>query len=154
MEEKTTKPKREYKVHTFQCSLSWTGDRTWDVTHETAPAIQGGPPAVFMGEPGKWSSEELLLASVNSCVLATFVSYCARKKFEFVSYTSHVEGVLEHDGTNYKFSGIALRPRITVKSADDIETARHYIERAHDLCFMSYSVKAEVVVEPEIMVTE
>jgi organic hydroperoxide reductase OsmC/OhrA len=154
MEGQTAKPKREYKVHTFRSSLAWTGDRTWDVTHETAVAIQGGPPAVFMGEPGKWSSEELLLASVNSCVLATFVSYCARKRFEFVSYTSDVEGVLEHDGTNYKYSRITLRPRITVKSAEDVEPARHYIERAHDLCFMSYSVKAEVTVEPEIIVVE
>ncbi len=147
-------PKRKYKPHTFTGNLVWTGGRTWDLANEGGPVVKGSPPAEFGGEEGHWTPEDLLLASVNACQLSTFTSLAKRKEFEFVSYACEVEGILEHDGTSYKYSKIILRPKIEVKSEEDIEIAREYCEKAHQYCWMGYSVKAEVVVEPEITVIE
>ncbi len=146
------KQKREYKSFTFKCSTEWTGKRTWVARTGSAPAIEGGSPPEFKGEEGRWSSEHLLLASVNSCHIASFISYSSRKGFEFASLESEIEGLLERDGTTYRYTKMIIRPRITVKSGEDVETARQYMHRAHELCFMSSSVNAEVIVEPEIIV--
>jgi organic hydroperoxide reductase OsmC/OhrA len=100
----------------------------------------------------KWSPEDLLLASVNTCQLASFLSLARLKKFEIASYTSEAEGLIEHDGTGYRYTKIILKPRVGVKSEQDIETARGFIEKAHHGCWMGRSVKAEVIVEAEIFV--
>jgi len=95
-----------------------------------------------------------MLASVNSCHLATFLSYSKRKGFEFVSYSSSIEGVLEYTENGYSFTRMIVRPKVVVKTKEDIEKAKEYLERAHELCFMSNSVKSEVTLEPEIEVAE
>ena|SRR3990172_9350331 len=142
----------KFKVHTFNSGLKWTGERTYDLTGESAPVIQGAPPSVFRGIEGKWSPEDLVLSGVNSCHASTFFGYAERKHFEFVSYESSAVGTLEHDGTNYGFSKIVLKPKVGVKSEEDIPLADQYLRRAKELCFMAHSVKAEVVLEPEIFV--
>jgi organic hydroperoxide reductase OsmC/OhrA len=146
--------KKEYKPHSFSSNVRWTGSRTWVAGGETSPEIPGGPPPVFGGAPGRWSPEEFMLASVNCCHLSSFISYSMRKGFEFVSFESSIEGTLEHNGTSYSFTRMVVRPKITVKSEADVETARQYLERAHQICFMRNSVCADVVMEPEITVAE
>jgi len=142
---------KKYKSHVFRTSARWTGERTWEMAGQADQAIAGGPPKQLGGEGDGWSPEDLLLASVNSCHLATFLGYCRRKGLEFISYESEIEGLLEHNGTTFVFTKITVRPRVVVKSEEDIETARQYLHRAHELCYMSNSVKAEVVVEPEVV---
>lgn len=146
------KDERIYKTHVFRVGAEWTGGRTWVNKAEGAADVPGGPPPVFGGEPGRWTPEDLMLASVNSCQVGTFISYCIRKRFEFVSLECTTEGELEHDGKGYKFTKMVVRPRVVVRSEGDVETAREYLEKAHETCFMSNSVIAEVEMEPEIVV--
>ncbi|HEX9745125.1 MAG TPA: OsmC family protein [bacterium] len=145
---------KKYKAHTFNTSLEWTGDRNWIARVSTCDEISCSPPKVFRGEEGNWTPEDLMLASVTGCLLSTFVGYAERKHLEVVSYEAVADGILEHDGTNYRFTKITVKPKIGVKSEADIETAKQYAHRAHDLCFMAYSVKADVIIEPEVFVAE
>jgi peroxiredoxin-like protein len=152
----TEKPatERKYKSHVFRTSARRTGERTWEMSGQADQAIPGGPPRQFGGDGAGWSPEELLLASVSSCHLSTFLAYSRRKGLEFVSYESEIEGLLEHTGKTFAFTKITVRPKVVVKSPEDVETARQYLHRAEELCYMSNSVKAEVVVEPEVIVEQ
>jgi len=143
---------KKYKSHRFHCGLKWTGEKSWDVLGESKPVVKGGPPAAFGGSGEEWSPEELFLASINTCHLSSFVAYSTRKGFEYVSYESGIEGLLEHDGTGFRYTKVVIRPKLVVKSEEDIETGVQYIKRAHTICFISNSVNAEVIVEPEITV--
>lgn len=147
------KPKTEkrYKTHRFTTRTKWLGGRKWNIFNESGFEAPGGPPPVFNGEAERWSPEDLLLASVNSCHLASFVSYCMHKNFEFLAYESTIEGILEHDGQSYRFTKMIIRPHVTVKSEEDIDTVRQYLQRAHEMCFMGRSVNAEILLEPEII---
>lgn len=146
------KPERKYKTHTFTTGTEWTGEKSWKVTSEDCHDIEGGPPAQFGGSTGNWSPEELMLTSINTCHLSSFVAYSKRKRFEFVSYSSEIEGILEYNDGAFRFTKMIIRPKVVVKTEEDIETARQYLNRAHELCFMGHSVNAEVIVEPEITV--
>jgi len=153
MSEKTG-PEIKHKTHTFKCAAKWTGGRTWVISAEEADDILGGPPVDFGGEPGRWTPEDLMLASVNSCQISTFVSLCRKNNFEFVSLESSIEGFLEHDGKGYRFTKMIVRPRMTVKSQADVATAIEYHRKAHEVCFMGNSVVAQITVEPEVAVAE
>jgi len=144
---------KKYKTHVFEGDVKWTGGRVWDVISDEGLTIKGGSPEKLGGEPLKWSPEDFLLASINTCQLASFLSLCRLKKFEIVSYTSEAEGFVEHDGEGYRYTKIILKPKIGVKSEQDIETAREFVEKAHHGCWMGRSVIAELLVEPEIFVS-
>lgn len=147
-------PERKYKSHTFKVATKWRGGKTWEINTGEADMIRGGSPSVFGGEPGRWTPEELMLASIDACHQASFISLCARKDFEFVSYESENEGQLEHDGEMFRFTKMTIRPRIGVKSEDDIERAKELIHKAHKGCFMSNSVNSDVTIEEEVIVVE
>ena len=146
-----SKPVIIHKSHSFASTLEWTGERTWTAKSPSCADILGGPPVVFGGSDDRWSPEALMLASVNTCHLSSFTGYAKRKGFEFVSYTSEIEGLLEFVDTTYRFTKMVIRPRLVVKSESEIETAKQHLSRAHELCFMGNSVKAEVILEPEVV---
>jgi organic hydroperoxide reductase OsmC/OhrA len=150
------KPKIEKKFvpHFFSSSAHWTGGRTWTIQNEIAPDVPGGPPIDFGGVPDRWTPEDLMLASVNTCHVSTFISLSIRKGFEFVSVDSSIEGALEHNGKGYVFTTMVIHPRVVVKSEADIATAKQYLERAHETCFMGNSVTAKLTMEPEIIVAD
>jgi organic hydroperoxide reductase OsmC/OhrA len=50
------------------------------------PAIELSAPVEFGGKKGVWTPEDLLVASVNSCLLTTFSYYAKKRGFDFVSY--------------------------------------------------------------------
>jgi organic hydroperoxide reductase OsmC/OhrA len=147
-----TQPARQCKVHTFTTSVKWTGDRTWVLKSRDAPEIHGSSPPVFGGQAGNWSPEDLMIASVNACTLSTFISLSLREGFEFISYESTIEGILERPDKGYLFTKMIIRPRIQVASAEDIPAVLENLEKAHRNCFMGNSVRSEIILEPEVTV--
>lgn len=147
--------KRKYKTHTFKGGLSWTGGRTWDFSGDNTPPFHGAPPERFRGEAGKLTPEDLMLASVNTCMIATFTSVAARENFEPVSYESEIEGILEHtEDAGFIFTKIFIRVKMAVNSEEDKAIALACLDRAHLGCWMSNSLKAEVTIEPEIVIQD
>jgi organic hydroperoxide reductase OsmC/OhrA len=144
----------KHKALVFKCAAKWTGGRTWVNTSEDVPDIPGGPPVDFGGEPGRWTPEDLMVASVNSCTVSTFITLCLRNNFKFLSLESSIEGVLEHDGKGYKFARMIIRPRVQVKLQADVATAIEYLHKAHKICFMGNSVTAQISLEPEVTVAD
>jgi len=146
---------REYKSHTFKGSVKWTGGRTWDFAGESSPMIHGSSPVRFRGEEGKLTPEDLLLASVNTCIISTFSAYLARKDFEPIGYTSEVEGLLEHtDHSGFIFTKIKVKVYVTVGTEEEKAQVIEMLEKAHKDCWMSNSLKSETTLETEVIVAD
>ncbi len=147
--------KRKYKTHTFKGALSWTGGRTWDFSCDNTPTFHGAPPERFRGEAGKLSPEDLMLASVNTCMISTFTSVAARENFEPVSYESEIEGILEHtDDAGFIYTKIIIRVKMVVNSEEEKAIAVECLDKAHLWCWMSNSLKAETTIEHEIVIQD
>lgn len=114
------------------------------------PSIKLSTPVEFGGKAGIWTPEELLVASVNSCLMTTFSYYAAKKDFKFISYESQAEGIIELFEMKYSFSRITIKPKIKVSSKGDIETAENLLKISENNCFITNSIKAEIILEPEI----
>jgi len=138
------------KVFVYKNSIRWEGERKGIVSSDNKPSFKVATPPEFKGHPGIWSPEDLFVASVNVCIMTTFLHYAERNKLEFLSYKSDAEGVLEIIDNSFMFSEIKIRPLLEVKKDLDINKAKDLIELSEKNCLISNSIKSKVSVIPEI----
>jgi peroxiredoxin-like protein len=141
------------KVFVYKNSIRWEGERKGIVSSDNKPSFKVATPPEFKGHPGIWSPEDLFVASVNVCIMTTFLHYAERNKLEFLSYKSDAEGVLEIIDNSFMFSEIKIRPLLAVKKDSDINKVKDLIELSEKNCLISNSIKSKVNVIPEINVS-
>ena len=146
--------KKAFKVFHYRSEAHWKSGRSGVVSAAGRPDLEVSSPPEFKGEAGKWTPEDMFVASVNLCVLLTFATYAQNKGLDLTSYESAAEGILEFVEGKYRFTQVILRPRILVRSQDSLERTRQILESAHRDCLVSNSVTATVQVVPDIRVSE
>ncbi len=140
-------------VHFYETTVTWTKDRIGELTEPTLPAITVATPPEFpKGVPNIWSPEHLFLASVNVCLMTTFLSIAENSKLDFSAYTADSKAKLEKVDGKFMISEIELMPKITVSSEKDKERAIRIIEKAEEHCLISNSIKSKVHLNPEIII--
>ncbi len=141
--------KKGSKIFKFESDIRWTQARECTIFGEGKPDLAVSSPPEFKGTPGLWSPEDMFVASVNVCLLMTFLAYSRHKNLELVGYECPVEGALEYSDGKYRFTEITLHPRLTLKSQEEVERARTILMDAHSNCLISNSIVAEVKMFPD-----
>lgn len=141
-----------HKSFRYKAKTIWTSERLGLLSGTGKPNIIVGSPPEFKGKPDNWAPEELLVGSVNTCILLTFLTLAQGRGLIPAAYESEADGLLENVDGRFLMTEVTVRPRITVKNKADIEPIRDAIESAESRCFMSNSVKARVTVIPEVVV--
>ena len=147
-----TKIKVKSKQFIYETKLKWTGGRDGLLISQDKPSIEISTPPEFKGHPGLWTPETLLVASVDICVMTTFLYYAKKKEFELLSYESSARGVLERVKNEFIFSTIEVKPEISIASEDDRQKVQSLLELSERNCFISNSLKSKVILKPEIRV--
>ena len=141
------------KAYTYHASAHLIGKNKSYVSAEAVPlALQFSSPPEFNGERGKWTPEHLLMASIASCLAATFRSMAEHSKFEFISLHVDGEGRLEKLDDGFRFTRIVLRPKVGVIRDEDRERAVKLLQKAERACLIARSLMSEVTLEPLIVV--
>lgn len=140
------------KRHTYETAIEWSEGKHGRATADGRPPIPVGAPPEFGGDAQTWSPEHLCVASVNACLMLTFLAVAETSKVPFTSYAASACGELEKvEGRGFVITRITVRPHIVIPA--NVERAR--VERVVGLakrnCFISNSLTAEVVVEAEIV---
>jgi organic hydroperoxide reductase OsmC/OhrA len=105
----------------------------------------------YRGDAAKADPEDLLVASLSSCHMLSFLAIASKKKVTVTSYEDDAIGFLESDGSNggtLWITRVVLRPN--VKCDADTATLEEMHHLAHEACFIANSVKTEVRVEPQL----
>lgn len=140
---------RVYKSFRYKAKTTWTSARRGLLSAVDKPNIGVGSPPEFKGEPDVWTPEELLVGSLNTCIMLTFLSLAQARGLTPSGYESEAEGLLENVEGKYRITEVTVRPHITVKGEADFERAREIMERAEGECFISNSVKSRVKIIAE-----
>ncbi len=151
MEDRNKMAEMKSKVYVYKNSIKWETERKGVISSENKPDIKAATPPEFKGHPGIWTPEDFFVASVNTCIMTTFLHYAERNKLDFISYKSEAEGILERVDRQFMFSSIKVRPLITVRQESDINIAKDLIKLSENNCLISNSIKSEVTVIPEII---
>ncbi len=107
--------------------------------------------AAYKGDATKADPEDLLVASLSSCHMLSFLAIASTKKVTVISYEDDAVGFLGNDSLDGKrgalwIARVILRPRVTCDA--DAGTLAEIHHLAHEACFIAKSVKTDVRVEP------
>jgi organic hydroperoxide reductase OsmC/OhrA len=104
---------------------------------------------------GKWAveaavdPEEMLVASLSSCHMLSFLHLARMAGFTVRTYEDHAEGTTaEIAPGRLAVTQVKLRPKIEWASAAPSKEALDRLHhQAHEICFIANSVKTQVTVE-------
>jgi peroxiredoxin-like protein len=136
------------KSYRYTTSVRWTGEKKGMMDVSGKPSAEVATPPEFKGHEGIWSPEDLFVASVNSCIMTTFLAFAGRAGLNFEKFESEAEGLLEFVDGRFLFTKIVVRPRINLASGEDRAKAEEILHKADRNCLVSNSIRTEVVLEP------
>jgi peroxiredoxin-like protein len=138
------------KVFTYRTAVRWTGQKMGEASSPGKPAVAVATPPEFKGHEGIWSPEDLFVASVNVCVMTTFLALAERAGLSFTGYESEAEGRLEMVDGKFQVTAITLRPQVTLQATEESAKARELLGKAEGNCLISNSIRTKVSIEPTI----
>ena len=138
-------------THLYRASAIWTMRRRGIASAQDVPrTINFSSPPEFQGEPGLWTPEHLLVASVATCFLATFRAIAEASRLQVVRLEVDAEGLLEREQGGYRFTQVIVRPRLTIADAADQERAQRLLEKAERACLVSRSLSCHVELQARV----
>ncbi|MEV0366648.1 OsmC family protein [Nocardia fusca] len=153
------------KTHHYECRTEWTGAgergtvdyRSYDRAHVSRapgrPDLPGSADPAFRGDASRWNPELLLLASLSQCHLLWYLHLCATGGVTVLDYRDDAVGTMAEDSDGGgRFTGVELRPVVTVAAAEMADRARELHRAAHAKCFIAASVNFPVTHSPRIEV--
>ena len=107
---------KEFPYHT---SLRWTGEKKGALSCEGKPDVQVACPPEYGGHEGIWSPEDLFLASVEVCVLTTFLWLVGKEDLRLGSYSSEASAIATMVDGEFGIPGINVKVNIGILSEED-----------------------------------
>jgi len=140
---------------TFPIELHWKGGKSGSLRDPKAelPELSVASPPEFDGPEGVWSPEHLLVASVASCFMTTFMAVAELSSLKVLALEVKGSGeVARGDDRRYRFEHIDLTAHIEVDSERAAERAPRLVEKAEAACLVTRSLSTPVSVRPQISV--
>jgi len=142
--------KKSFKSFRYKNHVAWKSERRGALASEGKVQLEVGSPPEFKGAAGVWSPEDMLVGSLNTCLMLTFLAFAHGKGVGLISYESGAEGVLENVEGKYRITEIAVDARVVVKTEADRESARAILDKVEENCFISNSITSKVKFSREV----
>ena len=148
--------------HYYNVSVAWKSDRKGlmcspelnNQNENAAGCLEVATPPEFpKGMPGIWSPEHLFTASVSSCLMTTFLAIAENSKLEFESFQCNSKGKLEQVDGKFQMTEVTLYPVVTIHDEQYHDKAMRVLQKAEANCLISNSIKAKVLMHPEVLVS-
>ena len=144
--------------HLFKARLNWTSNqnsedstnkiysKSHQIIIEGKPVLDVSAAKAFKGDPQLYNPEDLLLSSLVSCHMMSYLYVCAQNGIEVLEYSDNAEATLEvnPDGSG-RFVEVRLNPKVKISNSDKIELALELHTKANQLCFIANSCNFPVL---------
>ena len=106
----------------------------------------------FKGDDQLYNPEDLLLSSLASCHMMSYLYCCSKYQIDVINYTDNAEAVLEvnPDGSGKIIQAI-LNPIVTIRDEKHLKQAINLHQEARQLCFIANSCNFEILHFPIII---
>jgi organic hydroperoxide reductase OsmC/OhrA len=110
-----------------------------------------GPPPIYGGDPNSLNPEEMLVASVNSCLMLVFFHFAKKYKVDVVSYHSDTEGKVEKTKNGLRFTNIKVEAKVRLGNADSAQKITEIAQLAEKYCLVSGSLACPVQYHVQVL---
>ncbi|MBA0883955.1 OsmC family protein [Flavobacterium undicola] len=138
--------------HLFKAKLNWTSvpketipnSKKYSKTHQIAidgkALLDVSAAKAFKGDPGLYNPEDLLLSSVVSCHMMSYLYACSQNGITVVTYQDDAEATLEvSENGSGRFIEVRLFPKVIIQEKEKISQALSLHTKANELCFIANS---------------
>lgn len=149
--------------HLFKAQLNWFSNKkeTTRFVKSHTIAIKGkevlnvSAAKAFKGDPNLYNPEDLLLSSLVSCHMMSYLYVCSQNDIEVVSYSDAAEATLEvSENGSGRFIEVRLFPTVVIRQKDKIALAIELHKKANELCFIANSCSFSIFHEAICTVLE
>lgn len=144
--------------HLFKAELNWTSNKKQEeatsklyskshqIKIEGKPVLDVSAAKAFKGDPELYNPEDLLLSSLVSCHMMSYLYVCSQNGIEVLEYSDNAEATLEvlPNGSG-RFTEVRLNPKVKISNPDKIELALNLHFKANQLCFIANSCNFPVL---------
>ncbi len=142
--------------HLFKAALNWNlkkedpSLKVYSKSHQIKidgkPILNISAAKAFKGDPELYNPEDLLLSSLVSCHMMSYLYVCSQNGIEVLEYSDNAEATLEvaADGSG-RFVEVLLKPKVKISNSDKIELALELHTKANQLCFIANSCNFPVL---------
>lgn len=146
--------------HLFKAKAFWalnrkdenikTYSRNHSIAIEGKPLLEVSAAKAFKGDAALYNPEDMLLASLVSCHMMSYLYVCAQVGIEVLSYADAAEAILEvNDDGSGRFTEVILNPKVMIAQTDRTEEALALHKKANELCFIANSCNFPVHHNPK-----
>ena len=138
----------------YKTTTVWRGGHVGKITCSNGARIDFSAPVELYGQPNVLTPEDAFVGALNMCFQLMFIWSVEKLKIDLVSYECDTEGFVEEllDRTSI-FKKMVLRPKITVRNGMESQV-RRALKLAEKYSLVAQSIKAAVLIEPEIWIVE
>ncbi|WP_269225009.1 OsmC family protein [Flavobacterium eburneipallidum] len=148
--------------HNYKLTLKWTGnkgtgtsgyrayDRNHEIIIEGKTTLLGSADPTFHGDKTVHNPEDLLLASLSSCHMMSYLHVCVKAGIVVTDYVDNATGIMvvNADGSG-RFIEVNLNPIVTITDESQLTKANELHTEANQLCFIANSVNFTVRHHPK-----
>jgi len=154
------------QIHHFSAKVTWTGAargatssyESYSRDHVTEvpgkPPLPGSADQVFRGDASRHNPEDLLVVSLSTCHMLTYLAEAARAGVHVVAYSDEASGTMQLHQGKMRFTEVSLRPQVVVGKNSDPAQAQRLHEKAHEHCFIANSVNFPVSCDARVSVDD
>lgn len=148
--------------HQFTATLQWTSQdnlssvsstKTYPKSHqiliEGKSILEVSAAKAFKGDPSLYNPEDLLLSSLVSCHMMSYLYICSKHNITVLSYTDTAIALLETSANaSGRFLKVELNPIVVIADKNKVDLASALHEEANKLCFIANSCNFPVLHYP------
>ncbi len=148
-------------THQYLATMTWSGaaqgptrdyasySRSFSAEIKGKAIINGSADPAFKGDPTLLNPEELLLISLSSCHMLSYLALCANSGVQVTAYSDRAEGTLtQQPDRGWSMSSVVLHPQVAIAPGSDRTRALSLHQQAHRVCFIARSVNFPVTNQP------
>ena len=153
-------------VHHFSAKVTWTGaakgttgsyesySRDHLIEIPGKPPLAGSADTAFRGDASRHNPEDLLVMSLSTCHMLTYLAEAARAGVRVLGYTDEADGTMQMKDGKMRFTDVSLRPQVVIAAGSDPDKAQQLHHLAHVHCFVANSVNFPVTCDARMSVAE
>jgi organic hydroperoxide reductase OsmC/OhrA len=141
-------------MSSYKTWVRWLGGRRGHIKMGNGPEMDFAAPPDAYGEEGVLTPEDAFVAALNTCIHMMFIWSCERLKIDLVSFECEAEGIkqIRLDRTE-QFVKAILRPQVVARNCERRQVERA-LAAARKYSLVAESIKAEIVMEPQITIVD